>query len=331
MKFVCLQDERAGNRRDVFEVIHECTRLENERVERERKANELHPFRFSKVVVEANEQFKRAVQEAILVHEPHYFVTVNFNFPNDAIRQKQQKYRNQRPRPDSLKNLDAVLNNRIVKRRANRLPAEERISMLSFDEYTTTENLHCHLLLWIPDRTRFSKMGLSKQQIDSKIQSIIREVLEHFFPRASVDIQAIYDPEGAVTYATKCVSRSSEIDWTYWRKPLTTHDAVRLNTEEHPSGNTHGDTDTSNSRPRHNLEGCTRVPTITGVAQSTAEVGRRQIVTDDNKTSTITSVDHSRTSHSTGRIHLGSNPHRTVIVRILAFVRQWFRMPIADG
>lgn len=337
MSLVCLQDERAtGEKRDVFDVIAECTSRENanlkKKIQRQQLSERDYAYdRGRPIVPTPDDEFQAAVQDLIWSKKPHYFGTVNFNYPNDIARQKKQKYRYQRPRQDSLKNLDAVLNSKIVKRRANRLPEHMKISLVSFDEFTTTENLHWHFLLWIPDQNRFTNSGLTAEQIDLEIRRIITEVLEHFFPRASVDVQSIYS-KGAVTYSTKCVKRSSDIDWNYWRRQSPEHDAVRLNTgAEFPAGDHDANANNSIARLRHPVEGSSRVAPATGIAESATEVGRRQTIAIDDSTSTVAVVEHSRDSDSTWRINFRGYSYRTLIARIAVMAREWFRMPLTDA
>lgn len=337
MSLVCLQDERAtGKKRDVFEVIAECTRRENadlkKKIQRQQLSEKDREYdRGRPVVPTLDDELQVAIQDLILRKKPHYFGTINFNYPNDIARQRKQKYRCQRPRPDSLKNLDAVLNSRIVKRRANRLPEHMKISLACFDEFTTTENLHWHFLLWIPPQNRFTNSGLTAEQIDFEIQRIIADVLEHFFPRASVDLQSIYS-KGAVTYATKCVNRSSDIDWNYWRKRSPEHDAVRLNTgAEFPAGDHDANANNSIPRLRHSVEGSPCLAPATGIAESATEVGRRQAVAVDDSTSTVAVVEHSRNRNSTRRLNFRGYSYRTLIARIASMARGWFTMRVADG
>jgi len=323
MKLVCLQDEMAsGERRDVFDVFYEC-------VKRGKAWNDKRKFR--KVIPELDQQYQRELQDFIWARKPHYFVTLNFNFPNDSVRQGKQKYAKQRPRPDWLRNLDAVLNSRIVKRRASRLPEHMRLSIVAFPEFTTTANLHYHLLVWMPDQNRYSNNRLTKEQVDAEIRGIIEEIIQHFFPRASVDVQAIWSKD-AVTYATKCVTRSSEIDWSYWRKLAPKHDAVRLNrSSQSPTGNDDADSNNSISGLRDSLEGSPCLAPATGTVASPTEVGRRQAVTADDSTAAVCAFEHPRKSNSTWRLNLRDNSYRSVLAAIVAKAREWFTMPVADG
>lgn len=323
MRLVYLQDEMAsGERRDVFDVFYECAK-------RGKASNDQRKFR--KVIPELDQQYQRELQNFIWARKPHYFITLNFNFPNGFVRQGKQKYSKQRPRPDWLKNLVAVLESRIVKRRANRLPEHMRLSIVAFPEFTTTENLHYHLLLWMPDQNRYSKSRLTKEQVDAEIRGIIEEVLEHFFPRASVDVQAVWSKD-AVTYATKCVNRSSEIDWNYWRKQSPKQDAVPLNTSRQlPIGNDDADSNDSISGLRHSVEGASCIPPATGIVESERAVGRRQAVPADHSASTLVALGNPRKSNPTWRFNLRGYSFRSVIAAVVATARDWLRMPVADG
>ena len=323
MVLVRLQDEfGSGERRELEAVINDCT---------QRQAASPRQRKFKRVVSQLDDQYRKELQEFLWSIKPHYAITLSLNYPNDATRLGKQKYRNQRPRPDLFKNLDAVLNSRLVKRRANRLMEHMRISIVAFPEFTTTENIHYHLLMWMPDQNRYSNSRLTKEQVDAEIRRTIQEVLEHFFPRASVDVQTIWSKD-AVTYATKCVNRSSEIDWNYWRKQSPKHDTVRLNTNsEDPAGTDNDDARNSHPGLGHSLECRSCLPPAIGTREPSAAMGRREAITHDDSTPTRIASQHPTEGDSAWRFDFRGYSYRTLIARTVALVRDWFRMPVTDG
>jgi hypothetical protein len=324
MVLVRLQDEIAsGKNRDVHQLIWECTRREND----SRKQNPKFP---KKVFSKFDQQYQEEVRKFIWSMSPDYFITLNFNFPNDARRQAKQKYRNQRPREGWMKKLDAVFNSRLVKRRINKLLNHMRVSWLAFAEYTTTENLHYHILLALPDNHRFSNQSLTKRQLHKQVRAIITEILEKFFEKASVDVKAIWS-KGAIDYATKCVHRSSDFQLTFWHKQSPPPDASPLNMSTEPAIHNNDYTDSLNTKLRHNIKSPSRIASATGAPEPPTEVGRRQIVAADDSIATVTTASHSRTSDPTRRFDFRSYPYGSLIKSILSKARDWFTMPVADG
>ena len=323
MVLVRLQDEIAsGINRDVHEVISECAQREYDR----KKQRPKFP---KKVFSVFDQQYQAEIQKFIWSTKPDYFITLNFNYPNGTGRQSKQKYRNQRPREGWMKKLDAALNTRLVKRRFRKLLGHMRVSWLAFAEYTTTENLHYHILLALPECHRFSSQSLSRRQIHNRVRAIIIEILEHFFEKASVDVQAIWS-KGAVDYATKFVSRSSDFELTYWHKQPPP-DASRLNTSTEPAITDNDYTDSFNPKSRHYSKSPSGIPAASSPDEVSTEVGRRQIVSLDHSTPTLIAVDTPRKSTSTWCFNLRSYSFRSVIRTILDAARNWFTMPVADG
>lgn len=111
-------------------------------------------------------EYQQVLNDFIWSLNPQYMITLNFNFPNVVKRQDRMKYRNARPRHDWMKNFDAVINSRLVQRRVNRLLPHLRVSWVPFAEFTTTENLHYHVLLSLPVRHRFD--GVTRLQTASQ-------------------------------------------------------------------------------------------------------------------------------------------------------------------
>jgi hypothetical protein len=130
---------------------------------------------------ERDRTFRRVMRQFIWALNPEYMITLNFNYSNNLKKQAKRKYRNERPRHDWMKDFDAALNSRLVHGKVSRLQSSLRVSWLPFAEFTTTDNLHYHMLLSLPARHRFSDAGLTRRKLHSTVRPIIREILEGFF------------------------------------------------------------------------------------------------------------------------------------------------------
>lgn len=317
MEFVCLQDEMfSGKRRDVDEVIADCIRRDKEN-ESKRK--------FKRTVFsQLDRQYRRSFQSYMWALRPHYAITLNPNFSDDApcysIRQKEWNY------------VDALLHSRLVSRRFHRLRYDKRISWVAFPEYTKTGNLHYHILMWLPARHRYSDKGLSKRSLHYVIRSIIAGILKKVFKKASVKVQAIWSKRGS-NYATKCVTRSSEPDWSFWRMPLAPPEATRLNIAitRRRSAADHDPAHSLIPRTRHNKQSRSSIPATALTSESPREARRRPTISVDRSTTTVAAADDSPTGDSARSFYLGSSPHVTVIAAIANAVRGWFTMHVTDG
>lgn len=274
-------------------------------------------------------QYRSVFRQFIWSMQPQYMITLNFNYPNDVSKQLGRKYRNQKPRAGWLKHVDAVLNRRLIQRRMSRLPADHRVSLLPFAEFTTTDNLHFHMLLALPSRHRYSDKGLTEAQIQFIVSAITGGTLAKFFKGASIKVKAIWS-KGAVNYVTKCVHPSSEIDWTFWHKSPAPHEAKRLNTfSNHHTLGRHHDKSAAAFVPRvrHTVESGSSIPSAIGVDQSKRVHRHQQTVrTDDPPAPKLAAVDPP-TGNSARRFSVRGYSYRTVIAAVIAMARGWFTMP----
>jgi len=321
MLLVCLQDEVvSGKRRDVDDVVADCLR---------RDALSKKKRRFKTVLSQRDYQYRRAFQAFMWSMCPQYAITLNFNYANDVQGIVGQKYRNQSPPKDWMVNCDAMLQSGLVSRRFHRLPRGMRLSWVAFPEFTTTGNLHYHILLWLPDHHRLSKMGLTKRRLQARVRAIITSILKKLFEKASVKVQAIWSKRGS-NYATKCVTRRSEIEWAYWRKEAPRDAGLNTSIQSFRK-HKHDDTSSFSPRLRRPIKSITGIPAATGTAESEGQVGRRQTVRIDDSTAPVGAADHSAAGNSAWRFSLRNNPYRSVLADIVAMARGWFTMPITDG
>lgn len=315
MELVCLQDEIfSGKRRGVDEVIADCIRRDKE--------NELKR-KFKPVCYERDRLYRRSFQSYMWALQPQYAITLNPNFSGDApcysIRREEWKY------------IDALLHSRLVSRRFRRLRHEMRLSWVAFPEYTKTGNLHYHILLWLPARHRYSDKGLSKRRLHYVIRSIIGGILKKVFRKASVKVQAIWSKRG-VNYATKCVTRSSELDWSFWRKVLAPPDANRLNMAIASRGTAnHDHAKHFVPRTRNHQQSRPSFPSTAVAPEPPREAERRPAIGVDYSATALPSAHHSPTGDSAWRVNLRGNPHVTFIAAIVTTVRGWFTMRVTDG
>lgn len=287
--------------------------------------------RRAKRLSEGEREYLQALQEFIWSLRPQYFITLNFNYSNDAAQQAKQKYWDGRPRQDWMRNFDAMLISQFIKRRVSSVAENLRVSWVPFEEFTSSGNLHYHILLSLPERHRYADHTMTIRQLHHKVRRIITEILEEFFEKASVKVKAIWS-KGGVDYATKRVRRSSDLEWKYWRQARKNLDANRINTGDQSSTNgATDDTNKFNSKLRHDIKSSSRIASATGAVQTPAKVGRRQIVAADDSTATVIAASHSRTSDPTRSFHFGSYSYGSVIKAILSKARGWFTMTVADG